>query len=187
METQSDKIVNGANPSIIWSQYMDFLAAYGKTMKTMYTKKMRANSPITWSELDNANKHIHDQLDYLMTWSEKFNPQNNTLQNIQVEQKVYNGKVRLSESQLHRVIKESVKRVLREQNQPIARDFLDYELEDASFEDYDGDTAWGGISFTGETLQNFIDELQDEGLSYDTPMSEINKALRGCNIKPIKC
>lgn len=73
METQSDEIVDGANPSIIWIQYMDFLAEYGKFMKTMYTKKMRDNSPITWSELNNANKQIHDKLDYLMTWTKSMN------------------------------------------------------------------------------------------------------------------
>lgn len=204
MNTQNTKIVNGANPSIIWSQYMDFLAEYGKSMKATYTKRMRGNSPITWSELDAVNKQIHDKLDYLMTWSEKFNqnnstqPQGNSLktqaqnsngvaqQNIQGESKLHKGKVRLTESQLHNVIKESIRRILKEQNQPIARDFLDYELEEAFFADETGDTYWGGLSHNGETLQDFIDSLSDSGLTYDTPMSEINKALRECNIKPIK-
>lgn len=107
-------------------------------------------------------------------------------QNIQGESKLHKGKVRLTESQLHNVIKESIRRILKEQNQPIARDFLDYELKESFFADETGDTYWGGLSHNGETLQDFIDSLSDSGLTYDTPMSEINKALRECNIKPIK-
>lgn len=120
MNNPNEEIVNGANPSIIWTQYMDFLSEFGRQMKSTYTKRMRANQPITWSELDVINKQIHDKLDYLMTWSEIFN-QNTTQQqnNPQVQPTTesverHTNNIRLSESQLHRVIKESVRNVLNE-------------------------------------------------------------------------
>ena len=49
--------------SIIWTQYMDLLSEYAKYMKSIYTKRMRANKPITWFELDKMNKEIHGKLD----------------------------------------------------------------------------------------------------------------------------
>lgn len=128
MNNSNEEIVNGANPSIIWAQYMDFLSEFGRQMKSTYTKRMRANQPITWSELEVINKQIHDKLDYLMTWSEKFNQNNNATQqqNTQVQPTTESvrrnvNKIRLSESQLRNIIKESVKRLLKEEE-------LDYDV-----------------------------------------------------------
>ena len=73
MEDKQREIVNGANPSIIWTQYMDFLATYAKQMKSQYAKRMRENNPFTWTDLDVMNKEIHDKLDYLMTWDKNVN------------------------------------------------------------------------------------------------------------------
>lgn len=56
-----------------------------------------------------------------------------------------------------------------------AKDFLNYELQDA-----DGTT--GGISYVGETLDNFIREV---GLNENTAMKYVNAALKKCKIKPI--
>lgn len=72
MKNNNEIIINGANPSIIWTQYMDFLSEYGKYMKSTYTKRMRANKPLTWEELDMVNQKIRQQLDFLMSWDEKF-------------------------------------------------------------------------------------------------------------------
>lgn len=66
MEDNNSEIINGANPSVIWSQYMDFLYTYGKQMKSQYTKRMRENNPFTWTELDIMNKDIHEKLDKLV-------------------------------------------------------------------------------------------------------------------------
>lgn len=99
----SEMIVNGANPSIIWTQYMDFLSEYGKYMKSIYTKRMRANKPITWNDLDVINKQIHDKLDYKMTWDEKFN-QTGVTESIHKKHKV----VRLSEAELRNIIKKTI-------------------------------------------------------------------------------
>lgn len=47
----------------------------------------------------------------------------------------------------------------------------------------DDDTETGGTSFCGETLRDFLEET---GMSCDTPLTEINKALKECGIEPIK-
>lgn len=72
MEEINREITDGANPSIIWSQYMVFLSTYGARVKREYTKRMRENNPFTWSESDVMNKEIHDTLDNLMTWKAKY-------------------------------------------------------------------------------------------------------------------
>lgn len=114
MEDINREIVNGANPSIIWSQYMDFLATYGKQMKATYTKRMRENNPFTWAELDVMNKDIHDKLDKLMTWSD----------NLEVESKKL-LKQRITESKLKKIIAESMRKVLNETE-------LDYDEDNFS-------------------------------------------------------
>lgn len=94
------EIINGANPSIIWTQYMDFLSVYARQMKSQYTKRMRENNPFTWTDLDIMNKNIHDKLDTLMSWNN----------NVQTESK----KIRINEATFKRIIAESVKGVLNE-------------------------------------------------------------------------
>lgn len=54
-------------------------------------------------------------------------------------------------------------------------DYLDYILKD-------DETPYGGTSFNGETLRDFLDSVEIE---YATSMEEINKALVECGIKPI--
>lgn len=71
MENNNTEILYTVNPSIIWTQFYDFLCLFGKQMKSEYTKRMRTNNPFTWDDLDMVNKKIHDKLDYIMTWNEK--------------------------------------------------------------------------------------------------------------------
>lgn len=82
MHNNDREILKGENPSILWTQLYDYLLIMGRTMRTEYTKRIRNNDPITWTELDVANKEIHDKLDYLLTWNndiknESINPENN--------------------------------------------------------------------------------------------------------------
>lgn len=56
-----------------------------------------------------------------------------------------------------------------------AKDFLNYKLQD-------GEGDFGGISYDGETLGDFITEA---GLSKNTAMRYINADLRKCGIDPI--
>lgn len=65
-----------------------------------------------------------------------------------------------------------------------ARKYLKTELKDGNYKDLEGNTDWGGISFRGETLKDFIDE--DPELNYDSSLYKVNQILRQCNIKKIK-
>lgn len=55
-------------------------------------------------------------------------------------------------------------------------EFLTYVLEDDT-------TEFGGTSFDGETLNDFLSSV---GMSPDAPMDEINESLIECGIKPIE-
>ena len=57
-----------------------------------------------------------------------------------------------------------------------AKDFLDYELQD-------GEGEFGGVSYVGETLGDFIAEVE---ISENTAMRYVNKALKDCGIEPIQ-
>ena len=46
----------------------------------------------------------------------------------------------------------------------------------------DDTTPYGGVSFSGETLKDFLDEAE---INYSTSLEEINKALNECGIKQI--
>lgn len=52
------------------------------------------------------------------------------------------------------------------------KDFLDYKLKDDN-------TEFGGISYIGETLRDFVAEVE----IYD--IDDINKILKECGIEPI--
>lgn len=56
------------------------------------------------------------------------------------------------------------------------KDFLDYKLKDDN-------TEFGGISYIGETLGDFIAEV---GMSETCDIDNVNKALKVCGIEPIK-
>lgn len=56
-----------------------------------------------------------------------------------------------------------------------AKDFLDYELKD-------GKGEFGGISYIGETLADFIGEV---GLNKNVAMRHVNSALKQCGIEPV--
>ena len=47
----------------------------------------------------------------------------------------------------------------------------------------DDDTPYGGKSFMGETLWDFLIEI---GQPLDSPMYKVNKWLKDCGLMPIK-
>ena len=57
----------------------------------------------------------------------------------------------------------------------MANDYLDVVLKDDK-------TETGGTSFMGETLKDFLDELE---IDYNTPIGDVNKTLVDCGIQPI--
>ena len=61
-------------------------------------------------------------------------------------------------------------------NIPTGMEYLTYVLEDDN-------TEFGGISYSGQTLNDFLSEV---GMSPDVPMNEINESLIECGIKPIE-
>lgn len=58
----------------------------------------------------------------------------------------------------------------------VVKDVLNQELKDGC------SGSWGGISYAGETVANFIGEAN---ISPDSDMGELNSALIECNIAPI--
>lgn len=60
-------MVEGANPDILWLQYIDYLTTQSKIMKKEYIRRKRATKPFTWNDLDIMNKKIHDDLDVIMS------------------------------------------------------------------------------------------------------------------------
>lgn len=64
-------------------------------------------------------------------------------------------------------------------------DFLEYELED-------DDTEYGGISFLGEKVKDFFDDINGNGgnsgiaLLLSDDIEVLNKVLKDCGIKEIK-
>ena len=59
-------MVEGANPDILWIQYVDYLATQSEIMKKEYIRRKQANKPFTWNDLDVMNKKIHNDLDVVM-------------------------------------------------------------------------------------------------------------------------
>ena len=60
------EVVNGVNPTMLYAQYMDYLLTLCKVMKKTYTSRTRDNKPITWTELDELNNKLHNDLDIIM-------------------------------------------------------------------------------------------------------------------------
>jgi hypothetical protein len=77
-------------------------------MRKEYIRRKRANKPFTWYDLDAMNEKIHHDLDVVMSGVE--NVQENK-QNIDMNKKL----IRLTESDLHRIVKESVQKILKEE------------------------------------------------------------------------
>lgn len=64
-------------------------------------------------------------------------------------------------------------------------DVLEYELEDDN-------TPYGGISFLGEKVKDFFDDINGNGgngekvLLLNDDIKTLNEVLKDCGIKPIK-
>lgn len=95
-------MVEGANPDMLWLQHIDYLATQSKIMKKEYIRRKRANKPFTWNDLDVMSKKIHHDLDVIMSGVE--NVQENNM-----PKKV----IRLTESDLQKIVKESVGNILK--------------------------------------------------------------------------
>ena len=98
-------MVEGANPNMLWMQYIEYLVKQSKIMNNEFNRRKRANKPFTWNDLDVVNKKIHHDLDVVMSGVE--NVQENR-QNTNINKKL----IRLVESDLQKIVKESVNRII---------------------------------------------------------------------------
>lgn len=108
-----DEVINGANPTFIWCQLIDYFARTAKYMRHIYRDRDQANKPITWVDLDNVNEKIRKDLDVIYAGTTNVSDS----APITNENKTRNDMkrtIRLTESDLHRVIRGSVKKVLKE-------------------------------------------------------------------------
>lgn len=96
-------MVEGANPDMLWMKYINYLAEQSKIMNKEYNRRKRANKPFTWNDIDAMNKKIHHDLDVVMSGVENVQ-ENNMKKNL----------IRLTESDLHKIVKESVNRIINE-------------------------------------------------------------------------
>lgn len=94
----------------IWARYMDYLYNTAMNMRKIYRQKVNNGQQITDAELDDINKRVHHSLDVIV--ANNSNVTDSTAP--KYESRSRKQIIKLTESDLHRVIKESVKRVLKE-------------------------------------------------------------------------
>ena len=102
-ENKQSMMVEGANPDMLWMQYVDYLGTQSKIMKKEYIRRKRANKTFTWNDIDVMNEKIQHDLDVIMSGVE----------NVQ-ENKQNKKLIRLTESDLDKIVKESVDKILKE-------------------------------------------------------------------------
>ena len=109
MDTNNQSvIIDGANPSMLWYNIADYIDNLSKYMVKTYKQRQRSNKQITWGELDKVNQDLHNQLDIIISGDRnvKTISENREMNKKQV--------IRLTENQLHQIVKDSVKKVLKE-------------------------------------------------------------------------
>lgn len=112
---------NFKNPTVqAWESLRMFLQHFTERMTNFDNMVQRQGRDMGVDEVYNEIQRMKQQLDSIQNGLNLYNgtiPQENqgiNPPNIQGESKLYKNKVRLSESQLHNVIKESVKKILNE-------------------------------------------------------------------------
>lgn len=101
---------NNTQPTEIWGRYMDYLYNTAIRMRKIYREKINKGEQITDAELDDINKRVHQSLDIIVA---KDNNANNDLQS-QNESKQNKQLIRLTESDLRNIVKESINIILLE-------------------------------------------------------------------------
>ena len=96
------EVVNGANPTMLYAQYMDYLLTLCKVMKKTYTSRTRDNKPITWAELDELNNKLHNDLDIIMCGHKNVQNENKQLKSEKMKS------IRLTESDIRRMVMEAL-------------------------------------------------------------------------------
>lgn len=105
-QNKNSFIIEGANPSMVWCNIADYIKMLSKSMMKTYKQRQRNNEEITWDELDELNDKLRSDLDIIMCGNKNVQNENKTMNKKQI--------IRLNENQLRQIVKESVKRVLKE-------------------------------------------------------------------------
>ena len=108
-QNNQSMMIESANPSMLWANIASYLGNLSKSMNKTYVQRRRKGGEITWAELDEVNKNLHHQLDIIISGDR--NVTDNTAPKYE---SVRRSNMKLTESDIHRIIKESVKRVLNE-------------------------------------------------------------------------
>ena len=106
-----DEVINGANPTFIWCQLIDYFARTAKYMRHIYRDRNQANKPITWVDLDNVNEKIRKDLDVIYAGTTNVSDS----APITNENKTRNDMkrtIRLTESDLNRIVRSALNEVL---------------------------------------------------------------------------
>lgn len=168
--------IDGTNPNTLWARFAWFFITQGKNMQQIYKKRMNSNNPITWGELDDMNKTVHETLDKLMAESE-----------IVYENKIMKKNknvMRLTEAQLHQVIKESVEKILRESelNELDPRTYASYAQKRAAQGQMDkaqsgrqaAANAWNKQYGRNDEYQNGWVDSETGAKGYNTTIQRMN-------------
>lgn len=108
-------MIEGANPSMVWCNIADYIGMLSKSMMKTYKQRQRTNKQITWDELDELNDKLRSDLDIIICGHK--NVQNENKQRTNENRTMAKKQViRLNENQLRKIVKESVKRVLNDEN-----------------------------------------------------------------------
>ena len=111
--TNQSNMEDGATPSMLWCNIAEYIGMLSKSMMKTYRQRSRGNHQITWGELDKVNKDLHDQLDIIIAGNrnvQTISENNNALN----ENRNMKQTIRLTESELKHLIRESVKKILKE-------------------------------------------------------------------------
>lgn len=112
-QNNQSMMIEYANPTILWLNIASYLGNLSKLMNKKYTQKRRKSEEITWAELDEVNKNLHHQLDVIISGDK--NVTDNTAPKYESIRRSNMGRtIRLNESELKRMIDESIRRVLNE-------------------------------------------------------------------------
>ena len=107
-ENEQNMMINGADADMLYAKVAAYLLKLSKSMIQKHNKRQKSGKPITWNELDYLNRELHHQLDVII--SGDMNVTDSTAPKFEP---VNRHKKRITESQLHKVIKESVEKVLK--------------------------------------------------------------------------
>lgn len=100
-------MADGANADMLYANVASYLTLLANKMTKKHRQRSLAGKPITWAELDYVNRELQHDLDVIIAGNK--NVTENTAPKYE---SLKRSKVRLSESDLHRMIRQCVNEAL---------------------------------------------------------------------------